>query len=99
MPAGHPHRLLFICMGNICRSPLAANVFRHKAVSRGVLERFEIESAGTGAWHVGQPPDPRVLQTAAPSPITGLFIALSRPIRAASRSAWDERSPCGRSKT
>ena len=38
-------RLLFVCMGNICRSPLAENVFRHKAAQRGVAHRFEIDSA------------------------------------------------------
>ena len=46
-------------MGNICRSPIAENVFRHKAEQRGVANRFEIDSAGTGGWHAGEPPDPR----------------------------------------
>ena len=67
-------RLLFVCMGNICRSPLAENVFRHKAAQRGVAHRFEIDSAGTGAWHVGEPPDARVLKLASSLgiPITGV---------------------------
>ena len=51
-------------MGNICRSPLAEGVFRHKAAAAGLADRFEIASAGTGHWHVGSPPDPRVRQTA-----------------------------------
>ena len=74
MGAANVHNLLFVCMGNICRSPLAANVFRHKINARGVADRFHIESAGTGAWHVGEPPDPRVLQNAARHgvPMSGL---------------------------
>lgn len=46
-------------MGNICRSPIAENVFRHKVRQRGVEHLFEIDSAGTGGWHAGEPPDPR----------------------------------------
>jgi len=51
--------LLFVCMGNICRSPLAEAVFIHKARERGMLDRFEIDSCGTGGWHAGGPADPR----------------------------------------
>lgn len=51
--------VLFVCLGNICRSPLAEGVFIHLARQRGVLERFRIDSAGTGHWHVGRPADPR----------------------------------------
>ena len=57
-------RICFICMGNICRSPLAENVFRHKAKQRGVDGQFEIDSAGTGGWHAGEPPDARVCMVA-----------------------------------
>lgn len=46
-----------VCLGNICRSPLAEGVLRHKAQQKGL--NWHIESAGTGAWHVGQAPDPR----------------------------------------
>ena len=52
--------VLFVCMGNICRSPLAECVFRHKVNLRGVADRFEIDSAGTGGWHAGHPPDARM---------------------------------------
>ena len=52
-------RICFVCMGNICRSPIAENVFRHKAAQRGVEHLFVIDSAGTGGWHAGEPPDPR----------------------------------------
>lgn len=56
--------LLFVCLGNICRSPLAENVFRHLANERGVMDRFSIDSAGTGGWHAGDPPDHRMQATA-----------------------------------
>ncbi|TVQ54841.1 MAG: low molecular weight phosphotyrosine protein phosphatase [Phycisphaerales bacterium] len=56
--------VLFICMGNICRSPLAEGVFRQKANERGVIDRLSLDSAGTGGWHVGEPADPRMQQTA-----------------------------------
>ena len=51
--------VLFVCLGNICRSPLAEGIFLHLARERGVLDRFDVDSAGTGAWHVGKPADPR----------------------------------------
>ncbi len=60
-----PTSVLFICMGNICRSPLAEGLFLHKTAQRGVVERFVVDSAGTGAWHVGERPDPRVSEIAA----------------------------------
>src|SRR3989304_7041092 len=53
------HRLLFVCLGNICRSPMAEGVFRRVAEEEGVLHLFEIDSAGLGDWHVGQAPDTR----------------------------------------
>ncbi len=53
------HRLLFICLGNICRSPMAEGAFRRAAEEEGVLDRFNIDSAGLGDWHVGQAPDAR----------------------------------------
>ena len=52
-------RVLFVCMGNICRSPLAEGVFRHLVSQAGLDERIEIDSAGIGDWHVGELPDPR----------------------------------------
>lgn len=58
------HRVLFVCLGNICRSPLAEAVFRDIVERRGIADQFEIDSAGTGAWHVGHPPDSRMSATA-----------------------------------
>src|SRR5690554_4026090 len=60
-----PIRILFFCLGNICRSPLAEKLFRQHVAERGLSERFHIESAGTGAYHVGQPPDPGSIRVAA----------------------------------
>ncbi len=56
MSAKRPIRVLFVCMGNICRSPMAEAVFRHQVAAVGLSERFEIDSAGTGGWHAGEPP-------------------------------------------
>lgn len=60
-----PRRILFVCLGNICRSPLAEGVFRQVAEERGLSERFVIDSAGTGGWHAGSAPDPRSIAIAA----------------------------------
>jgi protein-tyrosine-phosphatase len=54
-----PVRVLFVCLGNICRSPLAEGAFRKLLRERGLEDRFEVDSAGTGAWHAGEPMDPR----------------------------------------
>jgi protein-tyrosine phosphatase len=56
--------VLFVCLGNICRSPLAEGVFQHLVEEAGLSNRFEIDSAGTGAWHVGEPPDARATMVA-----------------------------------
>jgi protein-tyrosine phosphatase len=53
------HRILFVCLGNICRSPMAEGVFRRVIAEEGVAHLFEIDSAGLGDWHVGQAPDNR----------------------------------------
>ncbi len=58
-------RICFVCLGNIVRSPLAENLFLHQAEQAGVSDRFEVDSAGTGAWHVGESPDPRMRRVAA----------------------------------
>jgi protein-tyrosine phosphatase len=58
------HRLLFVCLGNICRSPMAEGVFRRIAEEEGVLDLFDIDSAGLGHWHIGQEPDTRAQQAA-----------------------------------
>ena len=52
-------RILFVCLGNICRSPTAEGVMRHLLVSESLHERVFLDSAGTGSWHVGSVPDRR----------------------------------------
>jgi protein-tyrosine phosphatase len=62
--ASEPIRILFVCLGNICRSPLAESVFRHLVRDRGVEHLFEVDSAGTSGYHAGSPPDSRSVATA-----------------------------------
>ena len=49
-------RVLFVCLGNICRSPMAEALMRHKVENAGLADKIVIDSAGLGAWHVGEPP-------------------------------------------
>lgn len=64
-PAREPdYRVLFVCMGNICRSPTVEGVFRERVLRELPDRLIEIDSAGTHAWHVGQPPDPRAQRAA-----------------------------------
>jgi protein-tyrosine phosphatase len=57
-------KVLFVCLGNICRSPTAEGVFRHKLRAAGLEDRVQVDSAGTGDWHVGKAPDSRTRQAA-----------------------------------
>ena len=59
-----PTRVLFVCLGNICRSPAAEAVFTSMVDEAGLAGEFTIDSAGTGAWHVGEPADARMRQAA-----------------------------------
>lgn len=63
-PGAARHRLLFACLGNICRSPMAEGVFRRVAEDAGQAHLFEIDSAGMGDWHKGQAPDHRAQKAA-----------------------------------
>ena len=58
-------KICFVCLGNIVRSPLAENLFLHIAGEAGVANRYEVDSAGIGAWHIGESPDPRMRRIAA----------------------------------
>ena len=58
-------KVLFVCLGNICRSPTAEWVFTHRLREAGLDNRIEVDSAGTGHWHVGKPPDARAIAAAA----------------------------------
>ena len=74
-------KILFVCLGNICRSPAAEGVFKQKVKDRDLEKLFEVDSAGTGSWHVGNLADPRMRET-----------ALSRGIELTSRSRKIEES-------
>ena len=56
--------ILFVCLGNICRSPAAEGVFKQKIKDRDLENLFIVDSAGTGGWHVGNLPDPRMRESA-----------------------------------
>ena len=74
-------KILFVCLGNICRSPAAEGVFKQKIKERDLEKLFVVDSAGTGGWHVGDLADPRMRET-----------ALSRGIELTSRSRKIEES-------
>ena len=60
-----PTRVLFVCLGNICRSPTAEGVMRDLVRREGLEDEIEVDSAGTGGWHIGSPPDERSTAAAA----------------------------------
>ena len=74
-------KILFVCLGNICRSPAAEGIFKQKIKERNLENFFEVDSAGTGSWHVGNLPDRRMRAT-----------ALSRGIELTSRSRQIEEN-------
>ncbi len=60
-----PVKVLFVCLGNICRSPTAHGIFEQRVREAGLQEKILVDSAATGAFHVGNPPDPRTIRAAA----------------------------------
>lgn len=58
-------RICFVCLGNIVRSPLAQKMFQRLVEQAGLADRYEVDSAGIGDWHVGEPPDARMCRVAA----------------------------------
>jgi protein-tyrosine phosphatase len=81
-------KVLFVCTGNICRSPTAEAVLRAKAAARGLGDRVLADSAGTHAYHLGEPPDPRTCEAAAARgyPMIGMH---ARKVGAADFKAFD----------
>lgn len=71
-------RVLFVCLGNICRSPLAQGVFENVLRRQGLEDEVFVDSAGTGSWHVGHPPDERAQRSAG---LRGLDISTQRARR------------------
>jgi protein-tyrosine phosphatase len=67
--------VLFVCTGNICRSPTAEGVFRELIARKELVDRIDVASAGTHGWHVGNPPDPRSIEAAA---LRGIDISTQR---------------------
>ncbi len=57
--------VLLVCMGNICRSPMAEGLLRHRLAERGLEDRVRLDSAGIGGWHAGAAPDPRAIRICA----------------------------------
>jgi protein-tyrosine phosphatase len=80
-------RVLFVCLGNICRSPTAEGVMRHLLREARLEDRIEIDSAGTGGWHVGSAPDER--STAAARQRGIALEGAARTVTAADFDDWD----------
>lgn len=59
-----PVNVLFVCLGNICRSPTAHGIFETMVADAGLQDQIRIDSAGTGDWHIGKSPDPRAAEAA-----------------------------------
>jgi protein-tyrosine phosphatase len=74
-------RILLVCLGNICRSPTAEAALRAAIAEAGLSDRVEVDSAGTGDWHLGKPPDARMTQAAAAAGIT--LTGAARQVRTA----------------
>jgi protein-tyrosine phosphatase len=65
-----PMKILFVCLGNICRSPLAEALLLHKIKEHGLEDKFQVNSCGTANYHIGEPPDQRTVKNAAKNGIT-----------------------------
>ncbi|MGM0915213.1 MAG: low molecular weight protein-tyrosine-phosphatase [Pseudomonadota bacterium] len=81
-------RVLFVCLGNICRSPTAEGVFRRKLEERGLAHRVAVDSCGIGPWHVGKAPDQRAREAASRRGID-LSALRARQLDAADFHAFD----------
>jgi len=80
-------RICFVCLGNICRSPTAEGVRRRLVEDAGLTDRVEIESAGTGGWHAGEPPDQRATLAARRRGVT--LEGAARQVRPADFRSFD----------
>jgi protein-tyrosine phosphatase len=82
-----PFRVLFVCSGNICRSPLAEAIFRAQVREAGLEDRFEIDSAGMHGYHEGDGADPRTCRTARRFGVD--VTSISRPVRPSDLERFD----------
>lgn len=80
-------RILFVCAGNICRSPMAEGIFRRMLREHGLERAFEVDSCGTGGWHAGESADPRTRQVLARNDAD--FLHVARQIRAEDFTHFD----------
>jgi protein-tyrosine phosphatase len=80
--------ILFVCLGNICRSPMAEAIFREKVKNEGLADRIKVDSAGTGDWHIGNPPHEGTREILKANRISdeGLF---ARQIKASDLNEYD----------
>ena len=85
------HTVLFICLGNICRSPAAEGIMKSLVEKAGLQDEFEIDSAGIGGWHVGQLPDSRMRKCGAEHGYN--FNSHARPFRN-HRGNGQRKLPC-----
>ncbi len=86
-PTPPPTRILFVCLGNICRSPAAAVILRKLVAAAGRDGDFEIDSAGTGGHNAGSPPDPRMSASLAKHGVT--MSGTARQLRLADLEKFD----------
>jgi protein-tyrosine phosphatase len=89
------YRILFVCLGNICRSPLAEGIFLHLVQERELLGRYLAESAGIGDWHCGEPPDPRARAAAERRGVR--LLSVCRQVQAGDFGTFDLILPMDRS--
>lgn len=82
-----PYRILFVCLGNICRSPTAEGLFQHRVNESGLSAYFEIDSAGTSAWHEGEPANSKSRMTAERYGVA--LLSRSRPVRSHDMDYFD----------
>lgn len=80
-------KVLFVCLGNICRSPLAEGIFRDMVSKEGLDGEIMIDSAGTSNWHINEPPDPRTIEVAEKNGIR--IDHLGRQVQSPDLSAYD----------
>lgn len=81
-------KVLFVCMGNICRSPMAEGLFTHLVSQEKLADQFVIDSAGAGAWHEGDPPDGRAIAKMAQKGVD-ISNQISRPLNGNDFGSFD----------